>query len=204
MARQVGICVADGTPRLRFWFAVQVASRDRPLLETLQTFLGVGEIRDSPPGEVTGNQSALLRCDQDDSTKRRSFRLRIASSSPAQSAVSSRPGAIFLRHTKGHILIREEGQSALSPVAAAKSAEGAFAGLTITRQRATDAPSDRGSVDRGLCGGRGNIHARQHVAYLFILRRPGSIGLRVLHSPSRIFWGGLAKLQPTTETSFRR
>lgn len=49
MARQVGICVADGSPLLRFWFAVQVASRDRALLETLQGFLGVGEICDKVP-----------------------------------------------------------------------------------------------------------------------------------------------------------
>lgn len=35
---------ADGTERLRFVFTVAVASRDRPLLETLQEFLGWGSI----------------------------------------------------------------------------------------------------------------------------------------------------------------
>jgi len=45
MVHDVGMRT-DGTARLRFRFAVQVASRDRPLLETLKTLLGVGTIRD--------------------------------------------------------------------------------------------------------------------------------------------------------------
>jgi hypothetical protein len=40
----------DGTPRLRFVFSVCMASRDRPLLEALQAFLGVGSVYDSEPG----------------------------------------------------------------------------------------------------------------------------------------------------------
>lgn len=39
--------VADGTERLRFGFAVRMAQRDRRLLELLQSFLGVGSLRDS-------------------------------------------------------------------------------------------------------------------------------------------------------------
>ena len=39
----------DGTPRLRFVFTVTMASRDRPLLEALGTFLSVGSIADRPP-----------------------------------------------------------------------------------------------------------------------------------------------------------
>jgi LAGLIDADG endonuclease len=41
--------VATGSPRLRFVFQVQMASRDRALLEQLQAFLGAGSIYDSPP-----------------------------------------------------------------------------------------------------------------------------------------------------------
>ena len=37
----------DGTPRLRFVFQVSVATRDRPILEDLQTLLGHGSITDS-------------------------------------------------------------------------------------------------------------------------------------------------------------
>jgi hypothetical protein len=37
---------ADGTPRLRFVFSLGMARRDRPLLEALQRFLGVGAIYD--------------------------------------------------------------------------------------------------------------------------------------------------------------
>lgn len=37
---------ADGTPRRRFVFSVQVATRDRQLLEALRTFLGFGPICD--------------------------------------------------------------------------------------------------------------------------------------------------------------
>jgi hypothetical protein len=44
--------VRDGSPRLRFRFGVAVASRDRPLLETLAMFLGTGTIREHPPAEV--------------------------------------------------------------------------------------------------------------------------------------------------------
>jgi hypothetical protein len=39
----------DGTPRLRFIFQVTMASRDRPLLKTLQVFLGAGRITDIQP-----------------------------------------------------------------------------------------------------------------------------------------------------------
>jgi hypothetical protein len=39
---------ADGDPRLRFVFTVQVATRDRPLLEALRRDLGVGSVRDRP------------------------------------------------------------------------------------------------------------------------------------------------------------
>ncbi|MGQ0803646.1 MAG: LAGLIDADG family homing endonuclease [Actinomycetota bacterium] len=39
----------DGTPRLRFVFGVTVATRDRPMLEALQCFLGCGSIWDYPP-----------------------------------------------------------------------------------------------------------------------------------------------------------
>lgn len=40
---------ADGTPRLRFVFAVAMASRDRPLLVRLQRFLGTGTLSELPP-----------------------------------------------------------------------------------------------------------------------------------------------------------
>lgn len=39
----------DGTPRLAFLFDVQVATRDRPMLERLGALLGVGSITDHPP-----------------------------------------------------------------------------------------------------------------------------------------------------------
>ena len=39
---------ADGSPRLRFGFQVKMARRDRPILEALRTFLGVGAVGDSP------------------------------------------------------------------------------------------------------------------------------------------------------------
>ena len=39
----------DGSPRLRFGFSVDDGGADRPLLEALQTFLGVGSIQDQPP-----------------------------------------------------------------------------------------------------------------------------------------------------------
>ena len=39
---------ADGSPRLRFVFQVTVATRDRPLLEALHQFLGLGSLRDTP------------------------------------------------------------------------------------------------------------------------------------------------------------
>lgn len=41
--------VADGTPRLRFVFSLRMATRDRPLLEQLQAFLGVGAIDEAGP-----------------------------------------------------------------------------------------------------------------------------------------------------------
>jgi hypothetical protein len=40
---------ANGDERLRFVFQVTMASRDRPLLETLQAFLGYGSLYDRPP-----------------------------------------------------------------------------------------------------------------------------------------------------------
>lgn len=40
---------ADGAPRLRFVVQVTMASRDRPLLEDLQAFLGYGSLYDRPP-----------------------------------------------------------------------------------------------------------------------------------------------------------
>jgi hypothetical protein len=39
----------DGSPRLRFVFAVAMANRDRSLLEALQAALGVGCISDAAP-----------------------------------------------------------------------------------------------------------------------------------------------------------
>jgi hypothetical protein len=38
----------DGATRLRFVFSITMASRDRPLLEALQSFLGYGSILDRP------------------------------------------------------------------------------------------------------------------------------------------------------------
>lgn len=40
---------ADGSPRKRFVFQVALASRDRPILERLQAFLGFGSVNDRPP-----------------------------------------------------------------------------------------------------------------------------------------------------------
>jgi hypothetical protein len=37
---------SDGSPRLRFFFGVSVATRDRGVLEALQAFLGCGDLRD--------------------------------------------------------------------------------------------------------------------------------------------------------------
>jgi hypothetical protein len=39
---------ANGQQRLRFRFSVEMASRDRPLLEQLRDFLGRGSIHDTP------------------------------------------------------------------------------------------------------------------------------------------------------------
>src|SRR5690606_38573773 len=39
----------NGDPRLRFVFSVKMAARDRPLLEALARFLGVGSVNDSVP-----------------------------------------------------------------------------------------------------------------------------------------------------------
>jgi hypothetical protein len=39
----------DGSERLRFIFSIKVASRDRPLLELLRLFIGVGRMRDMAP-----------------------------------------------------------------------------------------------------------------------------------------------------------
>lgn len=39
---------ADGQPRLRFKFSVEMASRDRQLLEQLRDFLGRGSVHDTP------------------------------------------------------------------------------------------------------------------------------------------------------------
>jgi hypothetical protein len=44
--------LADGSPRLRFRFQVAMASRDRPLLEALQRFLGAGSITDRGPARA--------------------------------------------------------------------------------------------------------------------------------------------------------
>lgn len=41
--------VADGSPRLRFLFQVEISARDRPLLEALRNFLDAGSIRDTAP-----------------------------------------------------------------------------------------------------------------------------------------------------------
>ena len=38
----------DGSKRFRFGFQVKMARRDRPILEALQTFLGMGSVGDSP------------------------------------------------------------------------------------------------------------------------------------------------------------
>jgi hypothetical protein len=40
---------ADGSPRRRFRFELTMAERDRPMVEALRSFLGVGSIRDMPP-----------------------------------------------------------------------------------------------------------------------------------------------------------
>lgn len=50
VTRQRPRFVADGSERKRFVFLVTMATRDRPLLEQLHAFLGVGSLRDSPPG----------------------------------------------------------------------------------------------------------------------------------------------------------
>lgn len=49
VTRQAKRFVADGSVRKRFVFGVAMATRDRPLLELLHSFLGVGSLRDAPP-----------------------------------------------------------------------------------------------------------------------------------------------------------
>jgi hypothetical protein len=49
---------ADGTERLRFRLSVRMASWDRPLLEALRRFLGVGSIHDAPPARIGWQPSA--------------------------------------------------------------------------------------------------------------------------------------------------
>lgn len=43
------VTFTDGSPRLRFVFTVSMATRDRPMLEALQQFLGYGCITDASP-----------------------------------------------------------------------------------------------------------------------------------------------------------
>ncbi len=52
---------ADSSSRLRFRFQVTVASRDRSLLEQLQTFLGFGSITDRAPGRPGHQPTSELR-----------------------------------------------------------------------------------------------------------------------------------------------
>jgi hypothetical protein len=52
----------DGTPRLAFVFDVQVASRDRSMLERLQTFLGFGSITDLFSATIPWADAHLLPC----------------------------------------------------------------------------------------------------------------------------------------------
>ena len=49
---------ADGQPRLRFKFSVEMASRDRQLLEQLRDFFGRGSIHDTParPAELAAHE----------------------------------------------------------------------------------------------------------------------------------------------------
>jgi LAGLIDADG endonuclease len=47
VTRQSKRFVADGSIRKRFVFSVAMATRDRPLVEALHSFLGVGSLRDS-------------------------------------------------------------------------------------------------------------------------------------------------------------
>lgn len=51
---------ADGSPRLCFRFAVTVATRDRPMLETLRGFLGVGSIFDRAPRRASWQPTSTL------------------------------------------------------------------------------------------------------------------------------------------------
>ena len=43
---------ADGTERRRFNFSVDIATRDRPILEALRMFLGAGSITERPAGRA--------------------------------------------------------------------------------------------------------------------------------------------------------
>lgn len=51
---------SDGSPRLRFVFSVSMASRDRPLLEALQCFLGCGCLNDAPPRQAHWQPTSTL------------------------------------------------------------------------------------------------------------------------------------------------
>ncbi len=51
----------DGSTRLRFVFAITVASRDRLLLEALRSFLGFGSIRDLAPAREGYQPESELR-----------------------------------------------------------------------------------------------------------------------------------------------
>ena len=51
---------ADGSIRRRFVFSIQMASRDRPLLEQLRGFLGFGSICERPPGRPGWQPTSTL------------------------------------------------------------------------------------------------------------------------------------------------
>ena len=50
----------DGFPRLRFRFGVTVATRDRPILDALRMYLGVGSVHDSPAQRASWQPTSTL------------------------------------------------------------------------------------------------------------------------------------------------
>lgn len=120
---------ADEHPRLRFKFSVEMASRDRQLLERLRDFLGRGSIHDTPPAGRAGSPRAPFSSPHRSVTTRRpSLSPRHISWTPA-SGGSSRNGRRLSEDTRtrtsgvrGEVALRAQWSGVTSQCAVKASA----------------------------------------------------------------------------------
>ena len=124
----------DGSTRLRFGFSVSVATRDRPMLEALHTFLGVGSIRDVPPARPGHQPISVFRVGSLRAHHAATIPSPSTSCSPAPNASCSTSGARRCSARNGNTRIATPKALLRAPFSAATSQceVGCCAGVTTT------------------------------------------------------------------------